>query len=174
MHYNYLADMVQKLVRTYGTRDPFELAKALNIEVVYSDLGSLKGMYTVILRNRFIVISERVEESVAKIICAHELAHDRLHRELASKTPFREFSLYRMESKPEYEANAFAAHLLIDSRGVLQCALQGMDVKETASFLQTDVNLLLIKMNELNKMGASLEMPYLPKSNFLSGQKAEF
>ena len=42
-----------------GTRDPFQIAKELGISVLLcEDFGSLKGMYRVIKRNRFIFLNK--------------------------------------------------------------------------------------------------------------------
>lgn len=40
---NGILKEVDKLIKKYKTRNPFEIANALNIEVVYHDLGNLKG-----------------------------------------------------------------------------------------------------------------------------------
>ena len=54
MNGRMLSNIGAKLVRRCGTRDPFEIARQLGIEVIFCDnLGSLKGMYRVIKRNRF-------------------------------------------------------------------------------------------------------------------------
>ena len=51
----------------------------------------------------------RLDENMLRIVCAHELGHDQLHRNMAKTTPIHEFMLYDMKSKPEYEANIVAA-----------------------------------------------------------------
>ena len=67
----------------------------------------------------------------------------------------------------EYEANAFAAHLRIDSEELLELAGRGYDVVQLSSIMGTNVNLVLIKLNELNRMGLRLDLPYVPRSDFL-------
>lgn len=50
-----LSKVGTSLVRRFGTRDPFQIARELGISVLLcEDFGSLKGMYRVIKRNRFI------------------------------------------------------------------------------------------------------------------------
>lgn len=50
-----LSKVGASLVRRFGTRDPFQIARELGISVLLcEDFGSLKGMYCVIKRNRFI------------------------------------------------------------------------------------------------------------------------
>ena len=48
-----------------------------------------------------------------RIVCAHEIGHDRLHRALAKKHGLQEFVLYDMATKPEYEANIVATEILL-------------------------------------------------------------
>lgn len=82
-----LAQVGNKLVRHFGTRDPLQIADSLGINLMYcSDFGRLKGMYRVIKRNRFIFLNEDLDEKMMRIVCAHELGHDQLHRALARDT----------------------------------------------------------------------------------------
>ena len=97
----------EKLVKRCGSRDPFEIARQLGINVMLCEnFGSLKGMYRVIKRNRFIFLNNSLDENMLRIVCAHELGHDQLHRNMAKTTPIHEFMLYDMKSKPEYEATS--------------------------------------------------------------------
>lgn len=79
----------------------------------------------------------------------------------------QEFTLFDMRSEMEYEANAFAAHLRIDSEELLELAGRGYDVVQLSSTMEVNVNLVLIKLNELNRMGLRLDLPYVPRSDFL-------
>lgn len=167
MHSSYIMERANAVVQKYGTRNPFELAEALNIDVCFEDVGGLLGMYTIIKRNRFIIINNGNSDELAKLVCAHELGHDRLHRDMLSSDGMYEFSIYDVTARPEYEANAFAAHLLIDTNELMELLPCGYTVSEMAANLSVDENILLIKLNELNKCGYSLNMPYIPKGNFL-------
>lgn len=54
-----LSKVGTSLVRRFGTRDPFQIAGELGISVLLcEDFGSLKGMYRVIKRNRFIFLNK--------------------------------------------------------------------------------------------------------------------
>ena len=87
-----LALVGSRLVKRCGTRDPFEIAADIGVEVMFCDnFGPLKGMYRVIKRNRFIFINNQLSEQMQRIVCAHELGHDQLHRNLAKDNPLREF-----------------------------------------------------------------------------------
>lgn len=75
--------------------------------------------------------------------------------------------LISYENKMEYEANAFAAHLRIDNEQLFDLLGQGYDVVQLFSIMGTNINLMLIKLNELNRMGWRLNLPYVPRSDFL-------
>ena len=102
-----------------------------------------------------------------RIVCAHELGHDDLHRELAMNSALQEFMLYDMKTRPEYEANVYAAHLLLDENKILELSHDGRGLFQIAAEMSTDINLLLIKINEMNRQGWEIDLPYIPKGNFL-------
>ena len=91
-----------ELVRRCGTRDPFRMARELGIHVYEEDFGRLKGMYRVILRRRCIFINRNLDEDTRRIVCAHEIGHDRLHRALAQGSGLGDVMLYDMTARPEY------------------------------------------------------------------------
>ncbi len=158
-----------ELVRRCGTRDPFKIAEGLGITVKISDgFTKLKGFYTVINRKRFIVLNSSLDENQSRIVLAHELGHDRFHRKLAQDACLREFVLYDMKSRPEYEANVFAAELLLDDSEVLALAKEGYDMEETAKILCTDINLAAIKIGCMNMRGFGFREQTMPRADFLS------
>ena len=111
-----LSEVGEKLVKRCGTRDPFEIARQIGVEVLFCpDFGSMKGMYRVVRRNRFIFINDSLTPQMQHIVCAHELGHDQLHRDLAKTGALQEFMLYDMTTKPEYEANIVAAEIQLDT-----------------------------------------------------------
>lgn len=117
----YLSKVGNDLVRRCGTRDPFRIARELGIEVLFcEDFGPLKGMYRVIKRNRFIFINKDLSSHMQTIVCAHEIGHDRLHRNMAMNDAIHEFMLYDMATKPEYEANIVAAEILLDTDTIIE------------------------------------------------------
>ncbi len=130
-------------------------------------IGSLKGMYRVIKRNRFIFLNNSLDENMLRIVCAHELGHDQLHRNMAKTTPIHEFMLYDMKSKPEYEANIVAAEILMDSDEVLRYIYEyGYTAEQIASAMSTDINLVALKVAHLATLGYNLHA-LEHKSNFL-------
>ena len=147
----------QSLVKRCGTRDPFEIAEHLGVEILMvGALKQLKGFYRVIKRNRFIFLNDKNPPQMNRIVCAHELGHDQLHREFAASNTLQEFMLYDMNSIQEYEANVFAANLLLEDEAVLELVYDGYDIVQIAAELQSDVNLVALKVDYLIRKGHDL------------------
>jgi Zn-dependent peptidase ImmA (M78 family) len=154
MNFEKISETANALAARFKTRDPYEIANGLNIRVrLADDFTRLKGMYTIIARNRFIILNGKLSEQTKKIVLAHEIGHDRLHYALAKTTGLREITLYDMNTRPEYEANIFAAELLLDTERVLELIYDGRDILETAKILGSDVNLIALKVASLTKQG---------------------
>ena len=168
MAQQYIHELAQNLIERFDTRDPFAIAEGLGVHIkIVDNFVSLKGMYRVILGERYIFLSGNLDEKTQRIVCAHELGHDQLHRTLATSSIIQEFMLYDMNSRPEYEANLFAAALLLDDESVAECARDGCDVLQTSMRLDTDINLVLIKMAQMNERGYGFNPPPRSKTTFL-------
>ena len=149
-----------ELKRKFKTSDPFVIAEGLGISVRYADsFKQLKGMYTVIARNRFIFLNANNSAEVNRIVCAHELGHDRLHRALAQSAPMKEISLWNVSSACEYEANLFAAELLLSGEEILSLSSLGKSCEQIAAITETDANLVALKVESLIHAGYTLQMP---------------
>lgn len=104
-------ELIKRLVTKYKTNNPFELAEALGIHVRFMNLGEVtKGLYYRKLRRRFIVIHHQLPLEWQRFVCAHELAHDRLHKGV--NRFFLEEHSYFPPGKLERQANLFAVKLL--------------------------------------------------------------
>ena len=163
-----LSKVGERLVKRCGTRDPFEIARQLGIEVLFCDgFNSMKGMYRVIKRNRFIFINRDLTPQMQRIVCAHELGHDRLHRNLARTDSLQEFALYVMTTKPEYEANIVAAEILLDTDEVLDYVYNyGYTSEQIARAMDTDIILVALKVAHLAETNRGLH-PAEHRSDFL-------
>lgn len=157
MSQEYIKRKAKELIRRFDTRDPLQIAQALGISVKYADIGALKGFYTVMLGNRFIVVNQNLSEQEQRLVLAHELGHDQLHKHLAAEDSIRQTILYDLSSKAEFEANLFAAHLLLEAETAEAMIKEGLSLQETAARLNTDENLLAILFNH--------SLPY--RSDFL-------
>jgi Zn-dependent peptidase ImmA (M78 family) len=162
------------IVQTYGTRDTLKLAKAIGIDVVpVSCFEDLLGMYACKWKHRVMFINDRMDEYLTQMVVGHEMGHDIYHRELAKGDGLKEFELFRMQSHTEYEANAFAAHTLLSTKECLEYAREGYDVVQIAKMMNSEINLMLIKMQELIRLGYNLRLPIEPQSDFFKNIRAE-
>lgn len=102
---------VNKLIRKYKTRNPFEMIKGMNVILVFYSLEGVRGFYQYFQRNNIIYIDETLSDHDKAFVLAHEIGHMILHKKsnaifMDSRTQFR-------TSKYENEANKFAMELLI-------------------------------------------------------------
>ena len=159
------------IVRQCGTRDPFRIAKELGILVRFcNDFNRLKGMYRVIQRNRFVFLNANMSKRMKRIVCAHEIGHDQFHRHLAVDASLQEFMLYQMDSRPEYEANIMATELLLDTQDVLELVSENYDVEQIARALESDINLVALKLGHLRSEGYQLRFPEF-RADFLKSAR---
>ena len=140
------------LVRSTGTRDPERIAEALGIIVMDVNFEKQKGIYKVILRNRFIFIKSDLSEVMRRIVLLHEIGHDQLHRHLADV--FQEFQIFDMRGNVmEYEANLFAAQIALPDEEILNYIRSGYDAAQIAMAMASDINLVALKVGELSRRG---------------------
>ena len=158
-----------------GTRDTLKIAREPGIHLHFLDnLNDLLGMYTYRHKERHILLNSNMEYLIMQMVCGHEIGHDTFHRDLAKgNEPLPEFVLFDMRTKHEYEANAFASHLIIDDDELIDLMKQDYDVVQLSAAMGTNINLMLIKLNELNRMGWQLNLPYVPHSDFLKNVRPE-
>jgi len=166
---DYIADVADKLTRKFDTRNPYKICDALDVRIRLKDLGTdIKAYYFYHSRIRNIVLNTRVSEIIRRILVAHELGHDILHREIAMLKGFREIELFDLAQPIEYEANIFAAELLIDDDELLDILND-----ENASFfsaareLYVPAALLDFKFRVLKHKGYRIEAPYYAHGDFL-------
>lgn len=79
-------NIVKKLIKKYQPRNPYDLAKCLNIIIKYSPLGSVNGYYTCTYRQKFIVLNDNLHSEQEHFTLSHEIGHAVLHP--TANTPF--------------------------------------------------------------------------------------
>ncbi|MEA4823861.1 MAG: ImmA/IrrE family metallo-endopeptidase [Clostridiaceae bacterium] len=164
MRREMIEEEASALIAACGTRNPFSVARQTGATIRYKELGSLKGMYLCLNGERYIVINPSLPPSVRRIVCAHELGHDRCHRELALNHALHEFAVWSGGDRTEYEANLFAAALLIDDDDLLSNAELGPE--QLVQLLGVDTNLIAIKLSSMHARG--YDCPLLSyRSDFL-------
>ena len=125
-----------KLISRYGTRDPFRICREKGIEVMFrDDFTGQKGAFSLMLNVPFIFINNNLSDEMKRIVCAHELGHAMLHRKLCRQRKNQtiyEYEIFDIRNSTEYEANIFAANLLIDEREMNEYMSYGYDIVQTA------------------------------------------
>jgi len=167
--------LVTGLRKTHGSSDPFILAGNEGFKLFYKELGGLLGFYCSVLGTGVICLNNRIDDDVARMVAAHELGHGLLHSGTDAGSICPDYSLWSSKSRTEYEANAFAAHLLIPTEKLLsrldELACDPGSTGDTpaslAAYFSCDENLLLIKIKELRRMGKRLKLPIDPDHMFL-------
>lgn len=163
----HIISAVEKLIKKYDTRDPYELCQLLGIKVHYYDLQKkLKGFFYYQSRQKNIVIDSNVNEVLERILIAHELGHAILHTKIAMMRGFQEMEVFDGSSLEEDEANFFAAELLLEDQTVLEC-LSEHSFFETAKRLYVPAALLDYKFSLLHEKGQLVNQMYIRKSDFL-------
>lgn len=150
-----IKDIVNSLVKKYNTRNPFEIADYLGIMVRNDDLGELKGFYTYKRRKRIIFINRSLENTetykLRDMVAAHELGH----AILTPTSPCYFYSDYTFfkKSKPEIEANTFAAELLITNGDILEH--QSYTTEQLSRVVGYDKKLIELRMKncDINPKG---------------------
>ncbi len=157
------------LVKKYHTRDPFAIAGELGFIInKRNDFKRQRGSFAVVLGNVFLFINANQSDEMQRMVCAHELGHALLHRELVTASPWiLEHELFDIRSSAEYEANLFAAEMLIDETEMRKLLQEGYDVLQTARAMRINVNLLLLKLAAMEEF-MKKSLPYLPDSRFLT------
>ena len=166
---DYIAGVVDNLSQQHLTHDPFELCDALGVKIHYKDLGPrVKAFYVCESKARNIVINSRVSKIVQRILVAHELGHDRLHVEVAKLKSFQILEPFGMAIPAEYEANLFAADLLIDNDELLDLLhYDDRTLYNIARELYVPEALLDFKLRILKHKGYDIDAPYQANGDFL-------
>lgn len=102
---------VNRLVRFYKTRNPYEIIKGMNVILVYYPLEGVRGFYQFFQRNNIIYIDERLPDHEKKFVLAHELGHMFLHK--SANAIFMDTRTHFNTNQCEIEADYFALELLI-------------------------------------------------------------
>ena len=147
--------VANKVFRTYENRRPERIAKEMGILIVPAPFKKQKGAYKVIERQPIIFINDSLHPVVREIVFGHELGHHLLHREEAIQAGgFQEFNLFEMrENRMEYEANLFAAQLMLPDDEIKEYIYRGFDVQQIARAMRSDINLVAIKGDLLRSQG---------------------
>lgn len=143
---------VARLVRRHGTRDPRRLLEERGVQLLPMPRAThVLGMYTVLLRNRFVFYNANLDDAILRMVFAHELGHDCYHRRQAAQDLPPDLSLTGARSRLETEANCFAAYLLIEEDELFEGIRERETIGELAARFRVDESLIIYRLRELQK-----------------------
>lgn len=102
----------ESLVRKFGTRDPFRLARELGYIVIRTPLQDIRGFWHHTQRQHIIFIDDKLPDIESRFVCAHEIGHILMHR--GYNRIYMDTNTYFQVNRQENEANRFAVDLLFD------------------------------------------------------------
>ena len=107
---DYIQRIVTMFTEKHNTRDPYELANAEGIRVLFYPFSKIKGMIIPPNEHKICVINSLLPDNWQRFVLAHELGHY-----ILSPAGYGYFFISEntlMEPKLEYEVNRFAMELL--------------------------------------------------------------
>ena len=143
---DYIENVVNNLKNTYKTSNPFELVNCLDVTLITVPLNSVWGMYKYIKRNRTIFLNSELDDYQKRFVLSHELGHAVLH---TKSSCFFTNILTNNKLKKEYEANMFAALLLIDLTNIDDLYLQGYSISQLAAYYKVPNELVEFRFKEI-------------------------
>lgn len=151
-------------------RDPFKIMDDMHIIVgETSNFQKLKGFCFMSCKTIYVQISSFLSEEEKQIVAAHELGHIILHRTQLKMAPMKDDTLYNMQDNTEYQANLFAADLLLSDADIADMAHnEDLDYFSLCSTLNSTPELMSFKLYSLTKRGQAYHMPMEIQSNFLA------
>ena len=168
---DYISGTVNKLVKKHGTRDPFRMCDALGIRIRYKKLGRLTGFFFYQSRIPSIVLNEELSDISARILCAHELGHACLHKDMLVTMRAISDTISHSGTISEYEANIFAAELLIPDEDIFELLKsRGKSLFELAGELCVPPELIDFKLRVMQSRGLCTDVPYLASADFLKAK----
>ncbi|PST30557.1 ImmA/IrrE family metallo-endopeptidase [Enterocloster lavalensis] len=117
-------NIVQKVIKKYKTRSPYEILSGMGIILRREELGSILGYYYKVYRIKHIVLNSDLEymSSEEKYVLSHELGHSVMHPD--ANTPFLRANTYLSVDRMENQANKFAMGLLISDDDITEYAIE--------------------------------------------------
>lgn len=101
----------KELIEEYQTNNPFDIATALGIEIIFNDLKEVDGFFHSLGDKKFIHINNQLTYREQLFTCAHELGHYILHNN--DNIHFLKHNTYYNTQKLEKEADLFASYFII-------------------------------------------------------------
>ena len=124
---------------TFGTHDPFRIAKELGYPVLTVPLEGVRGFHLYMKRRHVIYLSDTLTDWERTWVCAHELGHALLHNHM-NRIYMAHNTLFPT-GRYETEANRFAACLLYPA-DLLLSEYEGCSSQQISESLGIPVDLV--------------------------------
>lgn len=144
----WIKNMVIGLTEVYETRNVYDLLDSLDITLIKKPLiNKEKGRFLRdIFANEYIYVSDELSDEEEKTVIAHELGHLVLHTNL-STSYYTENDLINKD-KLEFEANKFAAELLIPD-DIDFSGYENLTINELSCYLESPEELIELKYKDV-------------------------
>lgn len=171
MSYADIINVVGRLDKKYGEKDPVALCSLLGIKLNMFPMGTardaVKGFFLIDRRVKVVTVNSDLPRVIQRIITAHEIGHARLHAGSGIRA-FHEAGLFDESSLLEREANLFAAEYLLPDDEVLETLSGDNTFFTAAASLNVPPELLDFKFRLMKWKGYKLvEPPLTASSKFL-------
>ena len=178
MKLDYISRSAEDIKKDFPDCDPFEMVKAMGNLLLFQAMGkaksACKGFFMMQDGQPSITINSDLPKMIQKIICAHELGHAVLHSQKIGMEAFHDVALFDTASLAEYEANVFAAELLLKDEDVLDLLNDDTSFFGVASTLRVPPELLDFKFRVMKRKGYQFTEPPLQSgSKFLQDMEAD-
>ena len=171
INYEDISGKALRIKRKYQQDDLDRLSREMGITVIDHDtamsVDDFKGMSMVKCRIPVILLNSKLNADIRQVVLAHEIGHMVLHRKLTAIRGFHDFDLFGMNDQCEFEANIFAAELVLDSEEVLDVLNQDMTFFGAAKTLCVPPELLDFKFRVLKHKGYSINPLMIANGDFL-------
>lgn len=166
----YILDKARLWRKKTQGQDLEEAVQEAGIHLYYrDDFQDLLGMYTVVLKRRCIFLRSDLDTWTKRLVLAHELGHDLLHRDQAEEACFQEYHLAQTSSPMEYEANTFAAFLLIPPQDLVPALEEDPVLGRLAVRFGVPQDLMALRLNEDPSLEVDPAILDRPPGDFLKG-----
>lgn len=137
---------VNSLIKKYSTNDPYEICDYLNYIVLFVPLVGIRGFYQFYDESDIVYIDNSLPDQVKKFVCAHELGHSLMHKDI--NAIFLDTRTYLKSSTYERQANQFAMNLLYPHDSDFD-DYRDLTIQQTAHCLNVSEDLVEYRLREI-------------------------
>lgn len=158
---DYIYQKVEKLKKKYKTSDPYKILESMKVEIWETPVGSsMKGFCFLTNQIFYVSINPNLPEEMRRLVAAHELGHIILHKSKLKMAMMTDYRIDDMQKDSEYEANLFAAELLVEDSELLhEMTDKDIDYYSLSSKLNMPPSMMAFKLLAMSKRGYHFNLP---------------